>query len=213
MARIKQGIFGPLSGKLGPVIGSTWKGIPYIKERSVKDENPKPRTQAQLDNQAKFKFINDWLVPFHSFFTVGFSLEATQRTEIAAALKANYKSVFAGKWPEMQINYPALQMSVGALPGLQEPVIELLNPHELVLTWKSGLLRGCRYNDQLMLALYCPEHKITDGFIGGVSRAMETCRHQLDLRIVGHPLEVYLSATSLDRKNIANTTYLGRIVP
>jgi hypothetical protein len=31
MAKIKKGILGPLSGKLGPVIGGMWKTIAYIR--------------------------------------------------------------------------------------------------------------------------------------------------------------------------------------
>lgn len=213
MAKIKKGIFGPLQGKLGPLVGASWKGIAYVKERAVQDENPKPRTQAQLDNQAKFKFINDWLVPFHPFFSVGYGLEAIGRTEIAAALKANYKTVFQGKWPNISIDYAALQISEGELSNLKEPVIEFINGQELVLNWKSVLLPDSQYNDQVTLALYSPELQISDGFIGGVTRAMGKCSHLLDLRIVGQPLEVYLSVCSLDRKRISNTNYLGRITP
>ena len=32
MAKLKQGIFGPISGKLGNLVGSTWLGIPYLKK-------------------------------------------------------------------------------------------------------------------------------------------------------------------------------------
>jgi hypothetical protein len=30
MAKLKKGIFGPISGKLGPVVGGTWNGIPSL---------------------------------------------------------------------------------------------------------------------------------------------------------------------------------------
>ncbi|MBB5439649.1 hypothetical protein HDC92_003345 [Pedobacter sp. AK017] len=32
MAKLKKAIFGPLSGKLGAIVGATWMGIPYIRQ-------------------------------------------------------------------------------------------------------------------------------------------------------------------------------------
>ncbi len=49
MGRIKQGANGGFSGKAGSVIGSSWKGIEYIKGRP-KVSN-KPATQRQLEQQ------------------------------------------------------------------------------------------------------------------------------------------------------------------
>lgn len=56
MGIIKQGILGGVSGKVGPVIGSSWKGIPYLREipQSVAD----PRTKAQLDVRKRFGSVS-----------------------------------------------------------------------------------------------------------------------------------------------------------
>jgi hypothetical protein len=72
MAKINKGIFGPLTGKIGSFIGSTWLGIPYLKKAPVKDKNSK-RSAAQIANSQKFGYVSRWLVPFHPFITVGFS--------------------------------------------------------------------------------------------------------------------------------------------
>ena len=58
MAKSKSGLLGPFYGKIGPVIDSHWKGINYIK--SVSAKQPKQPTAAQLANQVKFKFMNQW---------------------------------------------------------------------------------------------------------------------------------------------------------
>jgi|GEM_PF-2541347 len=39
MAKLKQGIFGPVSGKIGPVVGGSWKGIPLGCSAPEKKEN------------------------------------------------------------------------------------------------------------------------------------------------------------------------------
>src|SRR5690349_3082317 len=100
MAKIRQGIFGPISGKIGPIVGATWKGIPYIREAGEKRNLQ--RSPAQLNNEARFKFANDWLVPFHPFLTIGFQNLAIGKTAIAAALSANYRQIFSGVSPDIE---------------------------------------------------------------------------------------------------------------
>lgn len=213
MARYKRGIFGPIDGKLGPLIGSTWKGIPYLKEAPKKKRKKKRRSHKQLANEAKFKYINDWLVPMHLFLFVGFENLAIGKTALAAALSQNYRNVFQGDHPEIEIRYEELMISVGSLPGLVSPVINWLSPKEIELSWAQSPLANATYSDQLMLMLYCPAKKIADGIIGGATRAMGVYHHQLDPRIIGEALEVYISVISVCRKKVANSIYFGRIAP
>jgi hypothetical protein len=46
MAVMNQGILGGLSGKIGNVVGSSWKGIPVLKTKPLSVANP--RTAAQI---------------------------------------------------------------------------------------------------------------------------------------------------------------------
>lgn len=50
MGTIKQGILGGFSGKVGTVIGSSWKGISYMRSRAQSVKNP--RTEGRWDNVA-----------------------------------------------------------------------------------------------------------------------------------------------------------------
>lgn len=53
MAKMLQGIFGGVSGKIGNTIGSSWKGIPVIKTKPLSVANP--RTSAQVNQRTNFK--------------------------------------------------------------------------------------------------------------------------------------------------------------
>ncbi len=46
MGKIKQGILGGFSGKVGTVIGGNWKGISYM--RSIPQSIKNPRTDGQV---------------------------------------------------------------------------------------------------------------------------------------------------------------------
>ena len=51
MATIKQGILGAFSGKVGSVVGSSWKGIAIMKSRPASVANPKTAKQVIQRNK------------------------------------------------------------------------------------------------------------------------------------------------------------------
>lgn len=55
MGKIKAGILGGFSGKVGPVIGSSWKGISTMKQRPESVANP--RTPAQVAQRSRMTQI------------------------------------------------------------------------------------------------------------------------------------------------------------
>lgn len=55
MAKMKQGIFGALSGKIGNLVGSSWKGIPTLKSLPASVANPK--TAGQVAQRTKMTNI------------------------------------------------------------------------------------------------------------------------------------------------------------
>lgn len=213
MAKLKKGILGPVSGKLGNVVGATWKDISYLRERPKRKKKKQPRTQAQLDNQKKFKFIQQWLVPFYPYLNIGFANMAVDKTEINAAFSANYKQAFSGIWPDIEVDYSKVWISVGDLPGLHHPEIELTSQDTVKLSWQKSLHPNASFNDQLMLVLYCPELKVTDGFIGGIKRNAMECSFTFNQQLEGKVLEIYVSITTNERKQVANSIYMGRIEP
>ncbi len=210
MAKINTGILGPLSGKLGPVTGGSWKGIPYL--RKTQRSKSKERTEAQVANEMKFKFINQWLSALNPYFVTGFGPLAIQKTEKNVAYQLNM-SAFIGSYPQLSIDYNKVIISKGLLPQLTDLEMVMLSEHELAISWAQSPSPQARYNDQLMLLVYCPELAHADGFIGGTLRAAGICSHRIDPRLIGKTLQVYLSVTSIDRRVVSDSIYLGSINP
>ena len=63
-------IFGPVSGKIGNMVYSNWKGISYVK--SLPSPSSKPKSQGQLTQSVKFKLIAQFLQPLKAFIHEGF---------------------------------------------------------------------------------------------------------------------------------------------
>lgn len=57
MGKIRNGILGGLSGKVGNIVGAQWKGIDYIRSRP--DHVKNPRTRAQVEQRNKFKGVQN----------------------------------------------------------------------------------------------------------------------------------------------------------
>lgn len=53
MATLSKGILGGFSGKVGPVVGATWRGMDVIRSRP-KSSRRTP-SERQLEQQLKFK--------------------------------------------------------------------------------------------------------------------------------------------------------------
>ena len=102
-------------------------------------------------------------------------------------------------------------MSSGRLSNLFNPKIVFSSANALTLTWENIDESLSSPDDQLTLMLYCPELKKTEGFIGGVSRSAETHTFELNPRIVGQTLEIYVSTSSINRSQLSNSLYLGRL--
>lgn len=212
MAKLKHGIFGPISGKLGSLVGGTWKNIPYLREAPKKKNKPALRSEAQIANEQKMKFVNEVLVPFHPFINVGFQHLAIAKTAISAAYSLNFYQAITGTYPNLAADYSKLVISKGNLSGLINPLITRA-ADELHLIWENGTGNKAAYNDQLMFVVYAPALNIADGFIGAALRRDLQLSFKLNLKMASAVLEVYVALTSFDRKKIADSLYLGRILP
>lgn len=213
MAKQNDGILGHFSGKLGPVTGGVWKGIPYLKVTPEESPDKKKRSAAQLANEAKMTFMNNALVPFHAFLDIGFEQLAIRKTALSAAYSYNYHQALMGEYPDFSIDYSLFKISVGPLPGLSSPSIALVEPNLISLRWAESLNTKVKFNDQVMLVLYSPELHMVQGSIGAAIR--QDLQYDLTLadQLIGKNLEAYLAVTSFDRKKLSDSIYLGHIQP
>ena len=88
MANNEDGILGPLKGKVGPVVGSSWRGIPYVKSAPVRK---KPPSQKELENRHIFAFTQQWLEPIKEFLKQGFKNYSRTNYGVNAAKSFLYK--------------------------------------------------------------------------------------------------------------------------
>jgi len=97
MGVILNGILGPVRGKVGPVQGATWKGIPYLKQYTIPSNPNTPSQQAQrgrfaaavlLAQTVYSLIVESWWNPF-----------AVKQSGYNAFLGANIATLGADPYP------------------------------------------------------------------------------------------------------------------
>ncbi len=115
MATFKEGINGPFKGKVGSVIGSSWRKIHYMKGmRKVKRNKPKP-SEKQAVQHRKFTLLNRFFMPIVPVLDIGFHSLTSRATAKNAAFSYNYDHAFVEDGDQVTLNYPALKFSHGSL--------------------------------------------------------------------------------------------------
>ena len=109
MGTISKGILGGFSGKVGTVIGGTWKGIDYMRSQSGKRTfDPSP---AQLAQQMKFALVMKFLQPMAALLDLTFRDFAIRMTGMNSAFAYTIKNAVTGSYPTFAIAYPQVLVS------------------------------------------------------------------------------------------------------
>jgi len=212
MGTIKQGILGGFSGKVGTVIGASWKGIDYMRSIPVSVLNP--NTPAQVEHRAKFSAIVNFLKPLTAFLRIGFKSQAIKMSGYNAAMAANFKNVITGTYPAFAIDYSKVSVSQGNLPGAMNPTTVSAIAGTVRFTWENNTWEtNASADDQAVLVVYNPIKQAAVSVIGGITRAAGAQSVTLPNSFAGDEVQCYIAFTNANQSVISNSQYvMGLIV-
>ena len=125
MGTIKQGILGGFNGKVGTVIGSSWKGITYMRGQAQHVKNP--RTAGQIYSRTAFKAVSAALSPISSTLRITFAQGSGKMTPYNRAVSENYKKAIVDQDGTPVVDYSKLILSKGTLSSFKHLMIEDMN--------------------------------------------------------------------------------------
>lgn len=121
---MKNGAFGAFEGKLGPVVGYRWKGVPCMRAAQRYVNNP--RTAVQQEHRRQFRELSRLGSDMLEVARIGFRGQASERhtTEYNCFLKANRQCVGVEDGG-VSISYAGLKVADGVLDGVEfgEPAV------------------------------------------------------------------------------------------
>ena len=112
MGKLINGINGPFLGKVGNGIGSSWKGIPYIKGPYKKRTGK--ASEGEKGNRNKFGMAQRWLQPALPFVREGFKNYSPTVDGFLAAKSWLLLHSFEGIQPDISINPALVKLSHGS---------------------------------------------------------------------------------------------------
>ncbi len=209
MGKIITGINGPFQGKIGTVIGSSWKGVPYVKGPYRKHTGK--AAEGATRNRSKFALAHYWLQPLKLFVREGFRGYAQLVEGFNAAKSYLLLHAFEGVAPDITINPALVKVSSGVLPLPANITVAKKAAGQLAFTWDTvaGQLENSK--DQVMMLAYDVEHgKAYFNILGEMRRAGADTLHTDPT--AGKTYHVYCAFVAADRSQQSDSVYLGAIV-
>lgn len=138
MGKIKSGIFGGVSGKVGNLTGSSWKGVPVIKSRP--QSVAYPATTGQVAQTTKMSAIVSFSKPIlSSWIKPLWDRAAVQMSGYNAFVRANIAEFADG-----EINdYSTLVMSQGTMAATPiSSAVLALDGDSVTVAWNPSAISG-----------------------------------------------------------------------
>lgn len=211
MGTIKQGILGGFSGKVGTVIGSSWKGISYMRGQAQHVKNP--RSAGQVNQRTKFALVMGFLQPVVPYIRIGYKSQAAKQTEFNAAFSYTIKNAVTGSYPSYALDFTKIVVSKGGLTQVTGATASWNNnSNEVKIDWtdNSGVGNALA-TDKAMPFIYNKTKGETIYDTAGATRTTHTQSLTVPNDWEGDKVEVYLGMVSADSKEVADSIYLGEV--
>jgi len=208
MATYKNGINGPFKGKVGSVVGSSWKGIDYLK--GLPKKSTKPVTEKTKATRSSFAFVHKWLNPIQELVKIGFANYHPHMSGRNAALSYNLTKALIRRGDDFEIDYPVALFSYGKLPGVAGLNINMKDAQTLLISWDPKSTGGdTSPSDALMSFVYCPELFTADARVGQASRNAGQAELLLPGNFTNKRIEVQIAFKSIINDGVSTSQYAG----
>ena len=209
MATLNKGILGGFSGKVGPVVGATWRGMDVIRSRPKSSKrNP---TEKQLEQQLKFKLAISFLQPIKNiqsrFFGSGSGVKS--RVNLAVSYTISEAIQMVAGLPELIFN--KVLITRGELTSFQNAVLTTQPGGVLHLEWEDNSTQGdAAPKDQVSIVCYCAELNNWEIYEGIVMRSDLMADVTLPAYCLGKTMEVYAFLNNEKQTAASTSLYLGQ---
>lgn len=210
MGKISQGILGGVSGKVGNVVGGSWKGIDYLRVLPASVANP--RTPAQMDQRSKFITVINFLQPIKDFIRVGFKNYAIKMTQFNSAMSYNVKNAITGEYPDYTIDYTKALVSRGSLAPALNGTASSTVAGLVTFEWDDNSGDGnAQSSDKALLVVHNPVKNEAVFILDGVNRVTGVQEVTVPDNYSGDTVHVYIGFISEDGASVSNSKYVGAV--
>lgn len=209
MAKYKNGINGAFSGKIGHVVGVSYKGIDYMRSLP---ENTKPPTTKQLHQRLKFSVITAWLRPVLEIINIGFQVLTGDKTAMNLAVSYHMKEALIENGQEVRVDFKKAIFSRGEL--LVSWILEILTLVDAILNikWDNGPESlFSKRNDKASFIIYNPQKEKFVTFRNAAKREDKAATLKLPKKFAGDTVHAWMQYANTAGNMVSTSVYLGEI--
>lgn len=209
MAKINVGILGGFSGKVGPVVGYSWRGQEMI--RALPKKSKKKPTDRQLEQQAKFTLAILFLTPMRHFLERYYLRSGQLRSRFNNAVGYTIKNaVTTDGSGNFVLDYAKILISSGQLKAVENGTVTPKAGTKVDFTWDDNSGQGnASTTDRLAVIGYCPELDTYQSFENIASRDEGTVEIPLSAMFGGKEMHFWATFVSESGRLAAVSSYLG----
>jgi len=210
MARHKKGILGPVEGKVGDVIGSSWNGIPYFRARPASYHDAK--TPTQLNNRMKMTVTQKFLKAITPYLRIGFRNYAVGQSAYNAAASYTRNNALLITEDNVSIDPTKVLVSRGTLPGSYACGVKVTEDGSITFSWDAKELQEGAEADDFAMPMVYNLSKMeavysTQSFLRAGGKASLT----IPSKWKGDSLSCFIAFASQNSKAVSDSEFLGEI--
>jgi hypothetical protein len=210
MGTYNKGILGAFSGKVGPVVGASWRGKDVLRSLP-KRANRIPTPQQEMQ-RVKFSLVSGFLTPFYPVLRRFFGSNGATITRVNQAMSYHLKEAIIDTGAGFGMDYAKVVMTKGDLTGLENPQITAAAGGVLNFTWTDNSGQGqAKAEDKLIIALFEETTKNSFYTLNGGQRDAGNASFSVPVALAGTQVHVWLGIASANDKLYATSVYLGTV--
>lgn len=207
MAKIKDGMFGGFSGKIGNLIGMRYADGTF-GIRSVPSVINNPQTPAQQTIRIGFGLCAGLFKVVSPFVEQGLKHVSGKKPR-GAFISKNSRFALGGDYPDLHLDYRYLQVANGQLMPADQAAVEWNGQGNLEFFWSDNSGEGgANATDQVMLLVINPAKKDSRYVLKGSSRADGHQVVEIPSEYEGDELHAYIAFTAKNGKMVSDSVYV-----
>lgn len=210
MGKIYNGILGPVSGKVGPVVFGVRAGEGILRSQSRKRTGP--ATPKQLDQQARFGAVGSFLRPLRNLIRLSYTNLARGVMPHSAAQSLTYERAIIGTYPNYEIDPAKVLVAVGSLENVDGPTAAGAPGGTINFSWtdNSGYGLGMEASDRAILVAYNLTTKRCT-FTSGTAMRNAGAASLVAPHLAGQAVHTWIAFMSESGRNASDSIYTGLI--
>lgn len=207
MGKLKNGIFGGLTGKVGNVVGSSCRGVEYIKSRPAKMTNP--RSKGQTKQRGAFKLTQNFLRTITPLIRIGFKDQAVDgQSAFNAAMSYNILNGIKVNGEGVELDFPNILVSKGSLNPAKGINVDITE-EGVQFTWNPVPKDNAGNDDQVMVIVYNSDKEIAVHDINAGKRSSSATKIKFPDDWNGDSIETYIAFKKADGSVVSDSIYCG----